>query len=255
MFVDGLVVDVVGCKEGTAMAGNIPQGWPRFGGWKDESVLPPEEFWRTLVANRHHDSKDPPPCYPQTCMYAFRQRAKGADLITSDIISKQTSSHVSDFLRRVQAVIWNRRLLRTRAHRFLGLGPKKMKKGDLVCVLFGCSVPVILRRITKAATPALKRRSIRGDFSDCEVVEGEKVDCKRIKMNESVAFKFGEEAGKESGVTMRTVSKTNKSHTEVSNSRLDTHIYYELIGECYIHGLMDGEGLELGKAQQRFELR
>jgi hypothetical protein len=256
IFVDGLVVDVVGCKEPTAMAGNIPQGWSRFGGWKNESVLPPEEFWRTLVANRHRDSKEPPPCYPQTCMYAFRQRAKGADLITSDIISsKQTSSHVSDFLRRVQAVIWNRRLLRTRNHRFLGLGPKKTKKGDLICVLFGCSVPVILRRIMKAATPALKRRGSRGYFSDCEVVEGEKVDWKRIKMSESVGLKSGEEGEKESCMKMQTISKTGGGHTEASNSRLDTHTYYELIGECYIHGLMDGEGLELGQAQQRFELR
>jgi hypothetical protein len=62
IFVDGLIVDVVGGKEATAIAGIIPKGWPQFGGWKDESALPPEEFWRTLVANRHHDSKDPPPC-------------------------------------------------------------------------------------------------------------------------------------------------------------------------------------------------
>jgi hypothetical protein len=116
-------------------------------------------------------------------------------------------------------------------------------------------VPVILRRITKAATPVLKRRGISGDFSDCEVVEGEKVDEKRIKINESVGLKSGEEGEKESRVTMQTVSKTNKTHTDASNSRLDTHIYYELIGECYIHSLIDGEVLELGKAQQRFELR
>jgi len=54
---------------------------------------------------------------------------------------------------------------------------------------------------------------------------------------------------------MQIVSRTNSIHTEASNSRLDPHFYYELIGECYIHGLMDGEGLELGKAQQTFELR
>jgi hypothetical protein len=258
IFVDGLVIDVVGCKEDTAIAGNIPQGWPRFGGWKDESVVPPEEFWRTLVANRHRDSKDPPPCYPQTCMYAFQQRAKGADLITSDIIGNQTSSHVSDFLRRVQAVIWNRRLLRTRTHRFLGLGPKRTKKGDLVCVLFGCSVPVILRRIPKTATPALKRRDSSGDLSDCKVVGGETVQRKRIKMGGSVGLpiaKSGKEGQKETGLTMQIVSRTNSIHTEASNSRLDPHFYYELIGECYIHGLMDGEGLELGKAEQTFELR
>ena len=29
---------------------------------------------------------------------------------------------------------------------YLGLGPTKAQKGDLVCVLYGCSVPVILRK-------------------------------------------------------------------------------------------------------------
>ena len=29
---------------------------------------------------------------------------------------------------------------------YLGLGPRKARKGDLVCILYGCSVPVILRK-------------------------------------------------------------------------------------------------------------
>jgi hypothetical protein len=114
---------------------------------------------------------------------------------------------------------------------------------------------VILRRITKAAAPALKRRTSRGELSDCEAVGGERVDGKRIKMSENVGLKSGEDGEKESGMTMQIVSTTNSIHTEASNSRLDPHFYYELIGECYIHGLMDGEGLELGKGQQTFELR
>lgn len=28
----------------------------------------------------------------------------------------------------------------------IGMGPEKTMKGDVVCVLFGCSVPVLLRR-------------------------------------------------------------------------------------------------------------
>ena len=30
--------------------------------------------------------------------------------------------------------------------RYLGLGPTKARKGDLVCILYGCSVPVIIRK-------------------------------------------------------------------------------------------------------------
>lgn len=39
-----------------------------------------------------------------------------------------------------------RRLLVTDMGR-IGLGPRQMEKGDVVCILFGCSVPVVLRRL------------------------------------------------------------------------------------------------------------
>ncbi|PVH83556.1 HET-domain-containing protein [Cadophora sp. DSE1049] len=62
---------------------------------------------------------------------------------------------------------------------YIGLGPVPAKKGDLICVLYGCSVPVILRKVDK---------------------------------------------------------------------------HYILVGECYVHGLMDGEALDLlaiGKATEK----
>lgn len=30
---------------------------------------------------------------------------------------------------------------------YIGSGPREMEEGDMICVLFGCSVPVILRRL------------------------------------------------------------------------------------------------------------
>ena len=34
----------------------------------------------------------------------------------------------------------------------------------------------------------------------------------------------------------------------------DDH-YFELVGEAYVHGMMDGEGLRLGLEEQNFEIR
>ncbi|KAK0124903.1 hypothetical protein ONS96_008781 [Cadophora gregata f. sp. sojae] len=66
---------------------------------------------------------------------------------------------------------------------YIGLGPVPAKKGDLICVLYGCSVPIVLRKVGK---------------------------------------------------------------------------HYILVGECYVHGLMDGEALDLlaiGKATEKeFEI-
>ncbi|ROV98390.1 hypothetical protein VMCG_07200 [Cytospora schulzeri] len=68
----------------------------------------------------------------------------------------------------------------------VGVAPKRAQKGDLVCVLFGCSVPVVLR----------KRE--QGDADEP---------------------------------------------------------VYELIGECYLDGFMNGEALRLGKPSHDFKIK
>jgi hypothetical protein len=76
----------------------------------------------------------------------------------------------------------------------LGLGPERLEKRDIICILYGCSVPVALRKM-------------------------------------------------------------------VDQESQET--YYEFIGECYVHGIMDGEAFDLVKRRSRrdtipkqvFELR
>ena len=55
---------------------------------------------------------------------------------------------VAEFLRRVQEVIWNRKLMRTKGGR-LGLVQDDVSPGFKVCILYGCSVPVILEEKPK----------------------------------------------------------------------------------------------------------
>jgi hypothetical protein len=69
-------------------------------------------------------------------------------LSTTKLINMRLSTTISEFLCRVQAVTWNRTLIRTES---LGLeiAPKYAEVGDLFCVLYGCSVPAILKRKVK----------------------------------------------------------------------------------------------------------
>jgi hypothetical protein len=69
----------------------------------------------------------------------------GNSLDTKMLINEGQCTIVAEFLRRVQAVIWNRSLMQTeKIH--LGLVPADAKAGDHICVFYGCSVPVVLRR-------------------------------------------------------------------------------------------------------------
>ena len=42
-------------------------------------------------------------------------------------------------------MIWNRKFLVTEKKDWIGLAPMASRIGDVVCILYGCSVPVVLR--------------------------------------------------------------------------------------------------------------
>lgn len=170
MFVEGFIADEVQEKKPAAMEGIIPHAWLDAGGWTDRSALPPDSFWRTLVADRGTNGLNPPAFYPHACKSALNKSVEGSHISTGTLVHNGKSEIVAAFLRRVHEAIWMRRLIIT-SHELLGLGPDKTKRRDQICILYGCSVPVVLRE------------------------------------------------------------------------------YYNFIGECYVHGVMDGEAFEMVRAR------
>ena len=205
MFVEGFIIDEIAEKQPAALCGNerkslhdgVPNGWRAAGGWIQSIKEPPDAYWRTLVADRGPNGSATPDFYPVAC----QEQADGYYRVASNYrrdwdatpMSRATDALVVKFVLRVQEVVLNRRLVNTKDGR-LGLAPDLAKKRDLICILFGCSVPIVLRRHQDAGT--------------------------------------GEE-------------------------------YFQFIGECYIHGIMMGEALDMAKRasvdneipKQEFELR
>jgi hypothetical protein len=145
MYVRGFQLDKVGKVEVASQGGAIPKDWVDQAGWKDTREDPPEEFWRTLVADRGRHGQNPPTYYARACKESIAKGLRSGALDTTALINDGRCSVVAEFFRRVQAVIWNRSLIRTEMDH-LGIGSKEVKKDDLICILFGCSVPVVLRR-------------------------------------------------------------------------------------------------------------
>jgi hypothetical protein len=155
MFVRGFILDEVSTVEQLAANGNIPYRWLQAGGWVDTDKNPPEEFWRTLVADRAQNGHNPPTYFPRACKESVRFKAKtmsktGGYLDCRKLIHEGRCTIVAQFLRRVQEVIWNRQLMRTEGGR-LGLVRDDVSPGFKVCILYGCSVPVILEEIKKTS--------------------------------------------------------------------------------------------------------
>lgn len=131
--------------------GIIPASWVELGGWKEpEKTYPPDSFWRTLVADRGKDNRNPPYYFSRACRESADKgglRSRGIN--TKALIDNERNSIIAEFCRRVQAVIWNRRLFKTEKG-ILGLGPSNVELGDKVGIIYGCTVPIISRQKKKA---------------------------------------------------------------------------------------------------------
>ena len=171
MRVKGFVLDEVGELADIANLGTVPVSWPRFAGWNRSSEDLPEDFWRTLVADRGPHGLNPPSFYPRACKEALATIFQGVPLDTRRVIDEGRCTIVAEFLRRVQGVIWNRRLMRSKRDLHLGLVAGEAIIGDVICILYGCSVPVLLRRVEKE--PQAKEADILADQREAANLIGE----------------------------------------------------------------------------------
>lgn len=102
-------------------------------------------LWRTLVADRGPRGTNTPRWYRRAWLHCLAKTRNG-DINTSALIKDTTQPHmVREYLKRAQNVVWNRKLLESDNENLFGLAPTDAEPGDVIAVLFGCSVPVILR--------------------------------------------------------------------------------------------------------------
>ena len=230
MTVKGFILDKIGETWDSGEFGNVPGDWLRAGHWKDVDKVPPDELWRTLVADRNAQGDDPDRWYPLVFQSAVKERGISYGFETYRLIHEGTNAPVAELFRRVQAVVWNRRLIRTQGQYMewltkeprnclgaLGLAPNNARKDDLICIIFGCSVPLVLRQ------------------------------AHRPKQSESPQLHASTTSAKPQGA-----STSSKDNSE------DGEKLYTLVGECYIDHMMDGEAIAYFKDQdicpQEFKL-
>ena len=191
MFVTGVHVDNI-----TEISARIPPGLLtkeclEMGGWygrEDAHQEVPEELWRTLVAGRGPEGGEPPPFYSRACLESFYLDNSSGDINMAHLItSDKTPSIIKDFLKRVQSIVWNRLFVRSDQRNLFGLGPKGAKVGDLICVLHGCSVPVILRAQRDPQSLKITHHEIIGECYIYGYMDGEAIS----KIKEVTEFKLG----------------------------------------------------------------
>jgi hypothetical protein len=243
MYVQGFQFDKVNKVEVASQGGAIPKDWVDQVGWKDTREDPPEEFWRTLVADRGRHGQNPPTYYARACKESITKGLRSGALNTTALINDGRCSVVAEFFRRVQAVIWNRSLMRTDMGH-LGIVSKDVKEGDLICILFGCSVPVVLRR-HRLRLPEVFRDQ-KEDEEEFDLVKEKAAiriqkgfkDSKSRRAKLKLARELKEEALKQKGLQV-TVNTTLPANHEDSRSSKEAGAQLPYNGDT--SNLMDGQ--------------
>jgi hypothetical protein len=192
------------------------------------------------VGNRTVMGEKAPALWRRACKETFANMTEGSDLDVKRLIASERMRGIHPFLERVKAVTFKRSLLVLQqwpdgenqghsqqnalfhnpaarrpqetqhslagpvADETLALGPYSAKKGDIVAIIYGCSVPLVLRMF--------KCKSL--------VSEAGKFDYKRFHQErERVKWRL-------------------QDPPEIGS---DEDVYFEFVGECYVHGMMDGE--------------
>lgn len=115
----------------------------------------PDQLWKTLVADRDSNGKLPPTWYKTACEDVLKYCSNNGQINIDNILRapcyKSTiwKSEVPPYLERVKAVTFNRSFIESASNhgedKLVGFAPDKTEAGDVIAILFGCSVPVILR--------------------------------------------------------------------------------------------------------------
>lgn len=191
LWVEGFKLAIVDDVSLVNAPGLIPRTSLRgIGGWPGISKSPesvPDHIWRTLIADRDSEGQIPPAWYQRACLRCLEiaDTFNHGDLNVGQLL-QGPSDMLRGYLTRVRNITWNRKFFRAvmRTDRvdttqeiqrsknadkastsgrpddaefafqdgLFGLCPPGTKKGDFICILYGCSVPLVLREVSRKST-------------------------------------------------------------------------------------------------------
>ncbi|KAK4172944.1 heterokaryon incompatibility protein-domain-containing protein [Triangularia setosa] len=189
-FILGEVID-----QSEAMRGGvIPGEWVFRLGWKkneNPENRVPDTLWRLLVADRMPEGGRPPQWYKRACLHGLVDQKVSDDagnIHTATLNPRKIGELTMRYFKRVESVVWQRRIMELE-NGFFGLGPEGGQVGHVVCILYGCSVPVLLKKVEDPRVEELYE--VVGETYVHGVMDGEAMDFTEHWQPEVREFKLG----------------------------------------------------------------
>jgi hypothetical protein len=126
----GFVLDKIHRIEHPSIAGSVPAEWLDMGGYDpSDPEKDVDHLWRTLVADRGPNGRNPPEHFRRAFIYCAKAGYE-TGAINNDSLRRRQHPVVSEFLERMLATVWRRRLFVSKRESFLGLAPTEAKEND-----------------------------------------------------------------------------------------------------------------------------
>ena len=236
--------------------GMINRDWLEKAGWKRASKPPmtnvPDKLWRTLVADRSPDGGNSPGWYRRACLQCLTDKAitdvnGDMDVSYLRVSSKKSRSDITmQFLKRVRSVVWNRQFFLAK----LWCDQCKKDGHDILT----CVCPASRRQSTVtdmqkiavanavAAAAAAAAASANGG-SPTTAISCSAIDTAEIEEQEDqLLYGLAPDRARKGDLICIlagcTVPVVLRRHKNANQER-----YYELVGEAFVYGKMDGEAM------------
>ncbi|MCJ1358519.1 MAG: hypothetical protein MMC33_008519 [Icmadophila ericetorum] len=176
LSVRGLQIDTIWQVSPRVVEGIVGRECLKMGGWQlSQEVLRevPEELWRTMIADRGPIGRNVPSWYHRAYLHCLANSTTNGDLNTEVLIKEAEPSMVVEFLKRVQRAVWNGVFIRSKEKKLFELSPWRTEPGDIICILLGCSVPVILRKHEHKNRASMSYYKLIGEAYIHSMMDGE----------------------------------------------------------------------------------
>jgi len=234
----------------------------------------PDSLWTSLIAGKDKHGRNADGVSRYACLEALKTEDTSGDIRIDDLMRKKsTSSDLKRYLERVRNICWNRKGLVTilpelegdpaEPIRQFGIGPNEMMRGDLLCVIYGCSVPVILRQagalpflgqVLHAETPSKAKKVIPENIEPGPALTGAPSSSRSASRRGKRAASAGEGTP---GKRPRTRDANSSNNSQVQAHNSIEEVYFKVIGECFVDRFMeghDGPSAAYEHTEQRFTL-
>lgn len=255
--VEGFVLGEVVDQSEVMRGGIIPGEWVAKLGWeKDVSSenRVPDTLWRLLVADRMEKGGKPPQWYKRACLHGLvdeKVSDNQGNIHPATHTNRRISELTSKYFKRVESVVWNRRVFELKLDKkFYGNSASEQSHDEEG--KNGISKGNLNGTASKKTTEANGREEVNLEEglvdSESSEEEGLETEDARRKVVDS-----GKEDSPDPiyGLAPRGCEVSDivcillGCSVPVILSRGRSRPLYKIVGEAYVHGMMDGEAMEM----------